>query len=318
MLGNMYSSGEGVERNDKEAIRWYHKAVKQGYPHAGEDLDRLLDRMRRESQQKEERPESSASSSGERPCAAPGARPEITPQVFLRKRTGAAEDVRDDGPRDERAAAENDVPHRCSPENDNRQSHKRRNVRRFQLLSPSEWFTVEGRIGRLEFLLRYLIILLPVAAVHYLWCLDHESCVSADGVLSGCSGIRGVPFQDIAHILGYGVMALRWYYDLPGWLIVLTAVPLWLAFVCAFYSAWIRRAHDLGGNGYTLIFAFITGMSFYLSILSLLGFAHAKSNTVYIVLLVIDAAGLLLWGYYGLRKVTKGFNNYGPDPLGEE
>ena len=59
-------------------------------------------------------------------------------------------------------------------------------------------------------------------------------------------------------------------------------------------------------------------MSFYLSILSLLGFAHAKSNTVYIVLLVIDAAGLLLWGYYGLRKGTKGFNNYGPDPLGEE
>ena len=67
---------------------------------------------------------------------------------------------------------------------------------------------MEGRIGRLEFLLRYLIILLPLVAVHYLWCLDHKSCVSADGVLSGCTGIRGVPFQDIAHILGYGVMAL--------------------------------------------------------------------------------------------------------------
>ena len=132
--------------------------------------------------------------------------------------------------------------------------------------------------------------------VHYLWCLDHKSCVSADGVLSGCTGIRGVPFQDIAHILGYGVMALRWYYDLPGWLIVLTAVPLWLAFVCAFYSAWIRRAHDLGGNGYTLIFA----------------------NTVYIVLLVIDAAGLGLWDYYGLRKGMNGTNYYGADPRGDE
>jgi len=229
MLGNMYSSGEGVERNDKEAIRWYHKAVKQGYPHAGEDLDRLLERMRREAQQKEERPESSASSSGERQDAATGARPEITPSMFLRKGTGAAEDARDDGPRDERASAENDVPHRGSPENDTRQSHKRRNVRRFQLFSPSEWFTVEGRIGMLEFILRYLIILLPLAALHYLWCLDHESCVSAEGVLSGCAGIRGVPFPDIAHILGYGVMAIRWYYALPGWLIVLTAVPLWLA-----------------------------------------------------------------------------------------
>ena len=318
MLGNMYSSGEGVERNDKEAIRWYHKAVKQGYPHAGEDLDRLLERMRRESQQKEERPESSASSSGERLGTATGTRPQITPSVFLRKRTGSPEEGKDERPRGERASAENGAPHRSAPEQEARPAHKRKNVRRFQLLSPSEWFTVDGRIGRLEFLIRYLIILLPVAAVHYLWCLDHESCVSEDGVLSGCSGIRGVPFQDIAHILGYGVMALRWYYDLPGWLIVLTAVPLWLAFVCAFYSAWIRRAHDLGGNGYTLIFAFITGMAFYLSILCLLGFAHAKSNTVYIVLLVIDVAGLGLWGYYGLRKGMNGNNYYGPDPRGDE
>ena len=318
MLGNMYSSGEGVERNDKEAIRWYHKAVKQGYPHAGEDLDRLLERMRRESQQKEERPESSASSSGERQGTATGTRPQITPSVFLRKRTGAPEEGKDERPRGERASAENGAPHRSAPEQEARPAHKRKNVRRFQLLSPSEWFTVDGRIGRLEFLIRYLIILLPLVAVHYLWCLDHKSCVSADGVFSGCTGIRGVPFQDIAHILGYGVMALRWYSDLPGWLIVLTAVPLWLAFVCAFYSAWIRRAHDLGGNGYTLIFAFITGMAFYLSILCLLGFAHAKSNTVYIVLLVIDAAGLGLWGYYGLRKGMNGTNYYGADPGGEE
>ncbi|MBQ1873431.1 MAG: DUF805 domain-containing protein, partial [Succinivibrionaceae bacterium] len=233
-------------------------------------------------------------------------------------RTGAPEEGKDERPRGERASAENGAPHRSAPEQEARPAHKRKNVRRFQLLSPSEWFTVDGRIGRLEFLIRYLIILLPLVAVHYLWCLDHKSCVSADGVLSGCTGIRGVPFQDIAHILGYGVMALRWYSDLPGWLIVLTAVPLWLAFVCAFYSAWIRRAHDLGGNGYTLIFAFITGMAFYLSILCLLGFAHAKSNTVYIVLLVIDAAGLGLWGYYGLRKGMKGTNYYGADPKGDE
>lgn len=98
MLGNMYSSGEGVERNDKEAIRWYHKAVKQGYPHAGEDLDRLLERMRRESQQKEERPESSASSSGERLGTATGTRPQITPSVFLRKRTGSPEEGKDERP----------------------------------------------------------------------------------------------------------------------------------------------------------------------------------------------------------------------------
>ena len=92
MLGNMYSSGEGVERNDKEAIRWYHKAVKQGYPHAREALEQLLDRMRSESQQKEERPESSAESSGERQGAERRTRPEITPAIFLRKRTGASEE----------------------------------------------------------------------------------------------------------------------------------------------------------------------------------------------------------------------------------
>ena len=59
-------------------------------------------------------------------------------------------------------------------------------------------------------------------------------------------------------------------------------------------------------------------MSFYLSILCFLGFAHAKSNTVYIVLLVIDAPGLGLWGYSGLRKGMNGANYYGADPGGEE
>ena len=324
MLGDMYSRGEAVERDDGEAVSWYRKAAEQGYPHAQEDLDRLLERMRRESQQKEERTESGASSSGESQGVAPGTRPEITPSMFLKKGIRTEESsgagAANDGwrRRDERNSSAQAAPHRASPEQEDRPAHKRKNVRRFQLFSPSEWFTVDGRIGRIEFLLRYLIILLPVAAVHYLWCLDHESCVTAEGVLSGCTGIRGVPSQDIAHIFGYGVMALRWYFDLPGWLIVLTAVPLWLAFVCAFYSAWIRRAHDLGGNGYTLIFAFITGMSFYLSILCLLGFAHAKSNTVYIVLLVIDAAGLGLWGYYGLRKGMNGTNYYGADPRGDE
>ena len=325
MLGEMYSDGRGVERDDAEAVRWYRKAAAQNYPCAQDMLDLLLDRLLRESKQKQKRQAGSAASAGAQESVTQRAIPEINPEVFLKKGTGSQGSAagarggsEDPGSRNGRNSPDPEAPRQDSPEQEARQAHHIRNGRRFRLLSPSEWFTVDGRIGRLEFLVRYLLILLPLAAVHYLWCLDHESCVSADGVLSGCADIRGVPFPDVAHILGYGVMGLRWYFDLPGWLIALTAVPLWLSFVCAFYSAWIRRAHDLGGNGYTLIFAFITGMSFYLSILCLLGFAHAKSNTVYIVLLVIDAAGLGLWGYYGLRKGMNGTNYYGADPRGDE
>jgi len=37
-LGNMYSKGEGVEQDFKEAVKWYHKAAEQGEADAQNNL----------------------------------------------------------------------------------------------------------------------------------------------------------------------------------------------------------------------------------------------------------------------------------------
>jgi TPR repeat protein len=40
-LGWMYARGDGVEKDEKEAFRWYHKAADKGHKGAKDALERF-------------------------------------------------------------------------------------------------------------------------------------------------------------------------------------------------------------------------------------------------------------------------------------
>ena len=42
-LGVMYANGEGVAKNDEQAVKWYRKAAEQG----DEDAKKLLEKLER-------------------------------------------------------------------------------------------------------------------------------------------------------------------------------------------------------------------------------------------------------------------------------
>ena len=46
LLGDMYSRGNGVTRNDEEALRWYRMAADQGHAGAQNNLGWLYDEGR--------------------------------------------------------------------------------------------------------------------------------------------------------------------------------------------------------------------------------------------------------------------------------
>ena len=41
-LGIMFEFGQGVEQNDKEAVKWYRMAYKNGVKEAGKSIKRLV------------------------------------------------------------------------------------------------------------------------------------------------------------------------------------------------------------------------------------------------------------------------------------